>query len=390
MSYYSIKGHIIIVYDPIYPFCKGGGEKRLYEVAKGLVERGWKVTWYGHNWWGDQKTIHLDGINVVGVGKPSASRQADQHRRGMKGAILFSLALLKEKFPDDAHAILVGQTPWIHYFSVRLMLRGKNIPIVVDCWEVWREHWKDYYGATLGYIGMAVEKWVLNTADKIVSISNMTREMVESVGVSSNKIVLAHNGVSLNEIKLVAPSDNVSDVIYFGRLVAHKNVDVLIRAVSVIIKSVPNVRVFILGAGPELDNLKNLSIKLGLTKNVFFYGAIDLHNEAMSMLKASKVFVQPSTSEGGGSIAIMEAYACGLPVISFVHPQGIDPQLIKHNKTGLWVDEFSSKSLSVAIISLLNSTDDGMKLEINSLISKYDWSFIVSKYDDLFSSYLNP
>ena len=64
---------IAFVYDAIYPWMKGGGEKRVYELAHRLVLRGHDVHWYGIGWWWPekgQKDIELDGIHLHGVCKP--------------------------------------------------------------------------------------------------------------------------------------------------------------------------------------------------------------------------------------------------------------------------------------------------------------------------------
>ncbi len=389
-----MKGRIVIVYDTIYPFQKGGAEKRLYEIARGLCRLGWDVSWYGLNWWGGPSQRYLDGIELHGVGVAQNFREVDGSRRGIKGALRFCFDLMREDLPPDTCAVLVGQTPWIHYFAVRHLVARRNIPIVVDCWEIWRKHWIDYYGQIVGRFGMLIERLVLQRSDHLVAISDMTRTMIESQGVASEKISLAHNGVDLNSIKTTDASVDASDVIYFGRLVTHKNVDVLLKAAAILVRKKPNLRVYILGGGPELDNLKRIASTLGLENTVKFFGTMESHEEAMALLKASKVFVQPSTSEGGGSIALMEAYACGLPVIAITHPQGIDPALISHNVTGLWLPELSPELMVDALSQLLiDDIREPMRRPIEKMSENYDWQSICAVYDELFgllTNQINP
>lgn len=389
-----MKGRIVIVYDTIYPFQKGGAEKRLYEIARGLCSFGWDVSWYGLNWWGEPNQRVLDGIELHGVGVAETFRGVDGSRRGIKGALRFSFDLTREELPPDTCAVLVGQTPWIHYFAVRRLVAGRNIPIVVDCWEIWRRHWIDYYGQIVGRLGMLIERLVLRRADHLVAISEMTRAMIKSQGITSDKITLAHNGVDLSTIKKTDASADRCDVIYFGRLVTHKNVDVLLRAVAILVRKKPNLRVHILGGGPELDKLRRIASTLGLENTVRFFGTMESHEDAMALLKASKVFVQPSTSEGGGSIALMEAYACGLPVIAITHPQGIDPALISHNVTGLWLPALSPELMADALSQLLiDDIREPMRRSIEKMSENYDWQSICAVYDELFdllSNQINP
>jgi glycosyltransferase involved in cell wall biosynthesis len=241
---------------------------------------------------------------------------------------------------------------------------------------------------------MLIERLVLRKADHLVAISEMTRAMIKSQGIAGEKITLAHNGVDLSRIKKTDAAADVCDVIYFGRLVTHKNVDVLIRAAAILVLKKPNLRVHIVGGGPELDNLKRIASTLELENTVKFFGTMESHEDAMALLKASKVFVQPSTSEGGGSIALMEAYACGLPVIAITHPQGIDPALISHNLTGLWLPALSPELMADALSQLLiDDIREPMRRLIEKMSENYDWQSICAVYDELFgllSNRINP
>lgn len=383
-----MKRRIVIVYDTIFPFQKGGAEKRLYEIATGLVRCGWEVTWYGLRWWGPEKTHELDGITLVGVGDDIMTlRDAGKSRRRAWSALQYCRDLLREEFPDDTVAILIGQTPWLHFFPVRCMSRARRIPVFVDCWEIWARYWIEYYGPVLGRIGAFVERWVLKHADGLIGISGMTCRLIEQAGGAASKVTLAHNGVNLADIQGAAISAQSCDIIYFGRLVPHKNVDVLLRAIAQIKQRQPQIKAHILGGGPELSKLQALSTELGLQEQVQFFGVIDTHTEAMSLLKAAKVFVQPSTSEGGGSIAVFEAHACGLPVVAVRHPQGIDPELINHGLNGYWVDELEPSQMAHGIEQMLiNSTSSNTRKQIEASVAQFDWASIAKVYDDMFRS----
>jgi len=64
---------IAFVYDAVYPWVKGGAEKRIYEIAKRLADRGHEVHWFGVGWWfkdGNSEIINHDGIILHGVCEP--------------------------------------------------------------------------------------------------------------------------------------------------------------------------------------------------------------------------------------------------------------------------------------------------------------------------------
>ena len=57
---------IAFVYDAVYPWIKGGAEKRIYEIGKRLADKH-EVHWYGIRWWDGKETIEHDGIILHGV-----------------------------------------------------------------------------------------------------------------------------------------------------------------------------------------------------------------------------------------------------------------------------------------------------------------------------------
>ena len=73
-------------------------------------------------------------------------------------------------------------------------------------------------------------------------------------------IQVVPNGIDFKEIERVKASDKKSDIVYMGRLVRHKNVDLLIKSVSLVARVVPDIRVIIIGDGPENDKTEELGI----------------------------------------------------------------------------------------------------------------------------------
>jgi len=86
---------IAFIYDAVYPWIKGGAEKRIYQLAKGLADKGHEVHWYGVGWWwpeSGKKDMEMDGIKLHGVCKPMELYGDD--RRSIKEALYFALMIL--------------------------------------------------------------------------------------------------------------------------------------------------------------------------------------------------------------------------------------------------------------------------------------------------------
>lgn len=377
---------ILLVYDTLYPYAKGGGEKRLYEIALQLVQKGHRVIWLcSKNWDHDEAEFIHNGIHVIGL-SPVGNRSGKALRRGLSGALRFALLVWKYNLSKERiDLIWAGQTPWVHILalSMNMARHQQKIPILIDCWEVWEKYWYEYYGYAIGSIGRIVERLLLKKADFVVGISDMTVNKIKHY--RKTKVYLAHNGIEVALINSIEQSPHQSDLIYFGRLVPHKNVDLIIEATKILVQDYPNIKVFILGGGDQQSYLKDLTSSYGLSDNIRFFGFMDDYTEAISLLKASKIFIQPSTSEGGGSIAVFEAQACGLPVIAIKHPQGIDESLIKTGVNGDWIDTKNPTHLSEKVKSFLNNKLLSEKISKSSAnsVQQYDWHQIASIYENI-------
>ena len=189
------------------------------------------------------------------------------------------------------------------------------------------------------------------------------------------------------KIKVIEKKKKRFDLVYMGRLKGHKNVDHLLQAVALLTKMGDFVTLQVIGGGPELKKLKALVQTLNIADNVVFHGEISSDSEAYSWMKASRFFIHPSTKEGGGSITVLEANACGLPVVAYRHKNGIADELIDEGINGYWVEEVSPKALAIKIRQLLldKSLDKNIKGDSIKYARRYDWQNIAKEYDDFFS-----
>jgi rhamnosyl/mannosyltransferase len=137
-------------------------------------------------------------------------------------------------------------------------------------------------------------------------------------------------------------------VLFVGRLVRYKGVEVLLRALAG-----SNVRASIVGDGPLRGELEALSGQLGLADRVHFFGSV-APEELTALYHASDVFVLPSITraEAFGMVQL-EAMACGKPVVSTRLPSGV-PWVNKDGVTGIVVEPGNADALARAIGTLLS------------------------------------
>lgn len=193
----------LVVYDGIPPWRKGGAETRLGAIASGLATRGWAVSWMGLA--GAEPPLEQGpaGVRVIAVGREPPLRSGA--RRSVWGVAGLLWALYRAPWPE-VDVVLLGQSPWLHYFIARWRV-PRGVPVVVDCWEVWGRFWRIYYGRMTGFLGSRVERAVLRRADLVACIAPQTRRAVLEQGADPARLRDLPNGVALREIGTGPPPD---------------------------------------------------------------------------------------------------------------------------------------------------------------------------------------
>ena len=367
---------IISVSDAIYPYNKGGKEKRIFEISTRLAAAGHDVHLYTMKWWkGKKKTRIENGVHLHAI-SPLYPLYAGE-RRSIKEALLFSLHCFKLIFANF-DILDVDHMPHMVLFPTKLvaMLKGKKLYATWN--EVWsREYWVEYLGV-LGNAAYLIELLSSRMPDKIIAVSEMTKKkLVNDLGVTKEVIVIP-NGIDVASIKKAKVSKEKSDVIFAGRLLKHKNVDVLVNAVTLLKKDFPRIKAFIVGEGPEKNNIKQKAKNLKLERNVFFFDFLEKHEDLYALMKSSKVFVFPSTREGFG-ITALEANACGLPVVTTNHKDNAAKYLITDGKNG-YLTTLTAKNIKDKVATLLKK-----KITTSSEIGKhYNWQTLSKNVEEAY------
>lgn len=217
----------------------------------------------------------------------------------------------------------------------------------------------------------------------VICVSEYEKKLITKEGFRSTNIRVLANGVDIEEFSGVKQGffedlgwKDIPVITSIGRLVPHKNVDLLIKAVKILVNQGIEVRLAVIGPdGGQGKDLRSLVLSVGLDNHVDFLGALS-RNDLVRALKDSTIFCLPSSSEAFG-LVIIEAMAAGVPVI------GTDmcaiPEVIDNEKNGL-LTRLDEKDLAEKIKTLLNNrklahslSEQGRK----SVKEKYDWVKIV-------------
>jgi len=174
-------------------------------------------------------------------------------------------------------------------------------------------------------------------------------------------------------------------ILYVGRLIRIKGVDQLISAMPAVIQKHPEAKLVIVGNGPERDNLLALSKKLQLENNTIFKTEMS-QNRLVEWYSAADLFVLPSRKNPSGEkegqgVVLLEAMACGLPVVGS-NVGGI-PSIINHEKTGILAKPGNPEDLSEKICILLEETDLREQIIKNArqmVLQRFTWESTADKF----------
>jgi colanic acid/amylovoran biosynthesis glycosyltransferase len=192
----------------------------------------------------------------------------------------------------------------------------------------------------------------------IVAISNYNRKFLMDIGVNQTKINVIHCGIDPNKFRRTILYRVSKQILCVARLIEKKGIRYLLEAIGQI-SSDSDLKLIIVGTGPEEKNLKELAASLGVEKKVQFLGDIN-DPDLLNLYERSSIFVLPCIISADGDrdgipVALMEAMSMELPVIS-TNVSGI-PELVKDGENGLLVKPKDSKDLCLAIQKLLKEPE---------------------------------
>lgn len=352
---------LAFVYDGLYPYVKGGAERRFHELGRRLSEKH-DVHFVSWQWWDGPARIQMDGVTLHGVGRPPRM-YGDDGKRTVREAVAFSVRLLPVLLRNRFDVIDCAATPYLPLYTAHVASRLTGSRLVATWHEFWGEHWNEYLPdrPLVAAVARRIEAGSRRLGDRLVSVSGFTARRMGKP--DDSRLSVVGNGVSLREIDAEPAVASAADVIYVGRLIDEKRVDLLIDAVHLLRDRFPTVRCAIVGSGPELMALRQRVADLSLTGSVDF----DDHLEGSAVyghIKGARVLVLPSIREGFG-MTVAEAQACGtVPVVVRSGASGA-PDLVRDGVDGVLVDA-TPAALAEGIASVLNDASRRRMLADNA------------------------
>ncbi|MCV0402617.1 MAG: glycosyltransferase family 4 protein [Chloroflexi bacterium] len=374
---------IAFVYDALYPWVRGGAERRFHELGQRLASQH-DVHYVSWQWWDGPSTIRRDGVTLHGVGPAPALYGADG-KRTVREAVGFSLRVLPAVLRGRFDVIDCSATPYLPLYPTWVGARLSGARLVATWHEFWGDHWDEYLPdrPMVAGVAKALERAGRGLGDRVVAVSPFT---ARAMGMSDDpRVSVVENGVDARGLASAKPADSPVDALFVGRLIDEKRVDLLIDAIALLAPRFPEVSCAIVGTGPERERLARRATERGVAERVNFLGEVSTP-DLRRQLRAARMLVLPSVREGYG-MAVAEAQAAGTVPIVVRSPYSGAADLVRDGIDGILVDA-SAHSVADAIGALL--ADDPRRVRLSEAARESgahrDWDEIARRMEDVYAA----
>ena len=234
---------------------------------------------------------------------------------------------------------------------------------------------KSFFVNLFGFLSQRLSfDLVKQRADLTIVVNPIIKKQLVKIGFNEKKVCINYNGVNWHKIQGFRPSAVKYDCVFLGRLNVSKGIFDLVKVWSDIVVKNPSAKLAIIGKGDSKieKKLKDYTSSMQLQRNIDFYGHLnDL--KAFGILKSGKVFLFPSYEEGFG-IAILEAMACGLPVITYNLP--VYKEIFKDRLITVPIGRTDIMSQKTYFLLENPEVARAIGKENMELVKRYDWDKI--------------
>lgn len=364
---------VALVYDVLYPWVRGGAEKRYWEIARRLPAHGFEPHLIGPKYWDGPSAIQRDGAWLHGI-CPPRDLYSEQGTRTISEALAYARDLFPALLRLNVDLIDCCAFPYFPWFSARAAAMLRSTPIITMWPELWGPYWRSYLGPARGTIAQMIERVTARLSAQHLCLSPFTEQRLRAVLPHGAQITPIPAGIDRRTLaRYATPLDSRDGIIFIGRLLAHKRVDDLLRAFATVREAYPAATLTIVGQGPEEAALRAVARRLGLEDAVAFLSNLS-EDELYKRLGQARCLVLPSEREGQG-IVVAEAQAVGTPPIVATGPETAAADFVQNGIDGLLYPAADTAALAGAIQALLSDDACLMRLRQGAVraAANLDW-----------------
>jgi len=335
----------------------GGAEVHLHEIFRRLAAGGHQVTLLASRFPGAAAEEMVDGIHTV--------------RTGGREDFNFHVPVAwRRRFARERFDVVVDDINKIPFMTPLYVRR----PILAQTHHFFREtvyREAPWPVASYVYTSERLVPWIYRGV-RFATVSPSTRDELARWGIPPGRIAIIYNAVDHARYRpdpaLRSPAPTIT---YLGRLKRYKRVDLVVRALPAILARVPEARLCMVGSGDFEPELRRLAADLGIAERVEFAGFVS-EAEKIRHLAESWVVVNPSSKEGWG-VTVIEANACGTPVVAARVPGLRDA--VRDGESGILLDPANAATFAEAITRILEDRTLRARLTAGAIAwaSRFTW-----------------
>jgi glycosyltransferase involved in cell wall biosynthesis len=333
----------------------GGAEVHLHEIFGRIAAKGYSVTLVCSSFRGAAPQDFIDGIKI--------------YRTGSRNTFNFSVPLWYLFF-GEKYDVVVDDVNKIPFYTP-LYIRKPVVTIFHHLFG--RSIWLETNPVAAGYVTAA--EWFIPRVYRsvpVIAVSESTKKELIAKGIPDDNIRVIYNSVDHNLYKPGPAVPRKAPAIGFlGRIKKYKSIEHLLEAFGRVKVSFPDAKLTIIGDGDYLPALKKYAANLGIADDTRFTGYVS-GEEKVKLVRNMDVIVNPSSKEGWG-LTVLEANACGIPVIGSA-VSGLKDSIL-HDETGVLYTYGNIEELTSAIIDLLRNRDKRARFAQNAIkwASRFNW-----------------
>lgn len=336
---------VCILYDCLFPWTIGGAERWYRALAERLAAEGHAVTYLTLRQWNDGDEPQIPGVVVVPVG-PRLALYSNGRRRIAPplryGLGVFRHLLRHGRSYDHVHG---ASFPFFSILAAGCLRPLRGYSLGVDWHEVWtREYWRQYLGAA-GLLGWWTQALCATIRQKAFTFSELHKRRLAKLGLGATYLPGEYAGGPRRQ----SPAAEPPTVFYAGRLIPEKRVGLLIDAFALAHAQMHELRLCVVGEGPQASALARQVRRLGIEDAVELRQFLPGGEFEKRMAEAALV-VQPSAREGYGMV-VVEAAAHAVPVVVVEAEDNAATELVDPCENGL-VSRATPAALAEAMLAI--------------------------------------
>jgi glycosyltransferase involved in cell wall biosynthesis len=256
------------------------------------------------------------------------------------------------------------------YFMFMGVLLGKWLkrPVVLEVNEL--AGFTRARGLIMERLARRIDAWAFSRADHVLCVSRVLADEARRRGANCERLHVLPNAVNPDRFRPPQPQQslrgrlglNGSIVIgHVGLFYRWDRLDVLIEVAKSIRDRHPDVKVLLVGDGPEMENLRQTAFRLGMEREVIFSGPVP-RDDVPAYIDAMDICVLPDSNAFGSPIALFEFMAMGKPCV--VPDLGPMRDVIDENVTGIMFPHGDYVALGKALLRLVD--DSGLREQVGA------------------------